>query len=80
MAALASRPGATNEQVAKDDSARRESFWATFKTELIDGRLFASRAQARREVSWYIEVYYNRARLHGALGYNSPVDLEHSLS
>ena len=62
------------------DNAKMESFWATLKTELIDGQIFASRAHAKSEIFRYIEVFYNRTRLHGALGYQSPVDFEHHLS
>ena len=62
------------------DNARMESFWATLKGELIRDRVFASRAEAKSEIFWYIEVFYNRARLHGALGFHSPVDFENSLS
>ena len=62
------------------DNAKMESFWATLKGELIQDRVFASRAEAKSEIFWYIEVFYNRTRLHGALGYTSPVDFEHSLS
>lgn len=62
------------------DNAAMESFWATLKSELIRDRVFASRAEAKSEIFWYIEVFYNRQRLHGALGYHSPVDFENSLS
>ena len=62
------------------DNAKMESFWATLKGELIQDRVFASHAEARSEIFWYIEVFYNRTRLHGALGYHSPVDFENSLS
>ena len=62
------------------DNAAMESFWATLKTELIDGRLFNSRAQARREIFSFIEVFYNRKRLHGALGYQTPVEYEANLN
>ena len=58
------------------DNARMESFWATMKTELIGGRIFATRAQAKSAIFSYIEVFYNRTRLHGALGFYSPVDFE----
>ena len=57
-----------------------EGFWATLKSELIQDRVFTSRAEAKSEVFWYIDVFYNRVRLHGALGYYSPVDFEHSLN
>ena len=62
------------------DNAKMESFWATLKTELIDGQVYATRAEAKSAIFWYIEVFYNRQRLHGALGFNSPVDFEHSLN
>ena len=42
--------------------------------------MYASRAEAKSSIFRYIEVFYNRARLHGALGYHSPVDFENSLS
>jgi putative transposase len=40
-----------------------ESFWATLKAELVFHRRFANRAQATREITEYIEVFYNRQRL-----------------
>ena len=55
-----------------------ESFWATLKTELIQGRVFATHAEARAALFDYIEVFYNRARLHGALGYTSPVEYKNN--
>lgn len=60
------------------DNATMESFWATLKTELLQGREFASLDSARREIFRWIEVYYNRQRLHGALGFKSPVEFENS--
>ena len=62
------------------DNAPMESFWATLKTELIDGRTFGDLAHARAEIFSYIEVFYHRRRLHGALGYLCPVDFEHHLN
>lgn len=62
------------------DNAKMESFWATLKSELIQDRVFTSRAEAKSEIFWDIEVFYNRVRLHGAPGYYSPVDCEHRLS
>ena len=46
------------------------------KTELLQGRVFATHAAARAALYTYIEIFYNRARLHGALGFQSPVDHE----
>ncbi len=62
------------------DNARMESFWATLKTEMIGAQIFASHAEAKTALFDYIEVFYNRRRLHSALGYQSPVDYENNLS
>lgn len=61
------------------DNAHMESFRATLKTELLQGRSFTTHAEARRALFDYIEVFYNRARLHGALGFTSPVEHENNL-
>jgi putative transposase len=58
------------------DNAHMESFWATLKAEALAGRTFATRAAARLAIFDYIETFYNRMRLHSALGYHSPVDFE----
>jgi transposase InsO family protein len=58
------------------DNATMESFWSSLKMELIYRRKFISRQQARREIFDYIEVFYNRQRLHSALGYRSPAQFE----
>ena len=58
------------------DNAHMESFWATLKAEALIGRRFATRIQAQVAIFDYIETFYNRARLHSALGYHSPVDFE----
>jgi putative transposase len=62
------------------DNAHMESFWATLKTELLAGRTFATRREAGLAIFEYIEVFYNRKRLHSALGYQSPVDFESKLN
>ena len=62
------------------DNAKMESFRATMKTELIDGQGYNTRAEAKSAVLRYIEVFYNRRRLPGALGFYSPVDFEHNLN
>ena len=62
------------------DNAHMESFWGTLKAELLAGRTFATREQARLAVFEYVEVFYNRQRLHSALGYQSPVDFETKLN
>lgn len=58
------------------DNAVAESFFASLKLELIDRQSWATRAQVRREVVWYIEVFFNRRRLHSSLGYLSPDEYE----
>lgn len=61
------------------DNAPQESFYRSLKCELTHRR-HQTHAQARREVFDYIEVFYNRQRLHSALGYQSPVAFERSLA
>ena len=58
------------------DNATMESFWSTLKLDLVYRRNFASHRQARTEIFDYIECFYNRQRIHSALGYFSPVDFE----
>lgn len=58
------------------DNAVVESWFATLKTELIEGRPWPTRAQARRAIVEFIEVFYNRQRLHSSLGYRTPVEYE----
>ena len=58
------------------DNAPMESFFATLKKELVHQEQYATRAAARRSVFEYIEVFYNRARRHSALGYVSPEQFE----
>jgi putative transposase len=63
------------------DNAVAESFFATLKTERVHHRLYRSRAEARRDIFEYIEVFYNRVRLHSTLGYLSPAQFEsHTLA
>lgn len=61
------------------DNAMAESFWATLKTEFYDRRSWPSRAEARREVARWIEIVFNRRRLHSSLDYTSPVTFENAL-
>jgi putative transposase len=58
------------------DNAMAESFIATLKTELVHRRRFPDREVARSAVFEYLEGFYNRRRLHSALGYQSPVSYE----
>jgi transposase InsO family protein len=58
------------------DNAVMESFWATLKTELVYQKDYATHEQARQSIFEYIEVFYNRKRLHSSLGYVSPESFE----
>ena len=58
------------------DNAPIESFFGTLKTELVHPREYPDRDTARRELFAYIERYYNRARIHSAIGYITPQQAE----
>lgn len=58
------------------DNALSESFWASLQTELLDRYTWRTRAELRSAVFQYIEIFYNRQRLHSALGYLSPLEFE----
>jgi putative transposase len=58
------------------DNAPIESFWGTLKTELIYHRRFATRREAVKEITEYIELFYNRQRKQKNLGYLSPAAFE----
>ena len=60
------------------DNAAMESFFAALKRELVHREAYATREEARRSLFEYIEVFYNRQRLHSTLGYLSPVQYEES--
>ena len=60
----------------RGDNACAETFFKSLKTELIGDRVFETREQARREIFEYIEVFYNRRRLHSYLGYLTPAEFE----
>ena len=54
------------------DNAVAESFFSTLKKELVHRDRYATRREAKSAVFEYIEVFYNRIRLHSTLGYKSP--------
>lgn len=58
------------------DNAVVESFFGTMKTELVHGRRYQTRAEARNDIFEYVEVFYNRERRHSTLGYLSPAQYE----
>ena len=58
------------------DNAVVESFFASLKTELVEGADWRTREEARRALFAYLEVWYNRRRRHSTLGYRSPAQFE----
>ena len=58
------------------DNAHCESFFHSLKTELVYRRKFKTRQEATQAIFEWIETWYNRQRLHSALGYMSPQDYE----
>jgi len=62
------------------DNAVMESFWGTLKSELVNHEHYQTREQARASIFEYVEVFYNRHRLHSSLGYVSPEQFEQSLN
>jgi transposase InsO family protein len=57
------------------DNALAESFFAALKNELVHRTAFPTRRHARRAIVTYIEGFYNRRRLHSALGYRTPLEV-----
>jgi putative transposase len=62
------------------DNAVMESFWGTLKRELVNHERYATRNQARASIFEFVEVFYNRRRLHSSLGYLSPEQFEAGLN
>ena len=58
------------------DNAPMESFFSSLKTELVHRTRFRTRAEARAALFEYIEVFYNRQRLHSSLGYRTPIEAQ----
>ena len=61
------------------DNAFAESFFATIKKELIYRTKFATKTEAKKAIFEYIEVWYNRQRIHSSIGYMTPIQFEESL-
>ena len=57
------------------DNAPAESWFATLKVECIDA-VYETKEQARTQLFEYMEVFYNRQRLHSKLDYLSPAAFE----
>ena len=62
------------------DNALAESFFKTLKRELVNGKGHKTRGEAKQDVFKYIELYYNRQRMHSSIGYNAPCDLERDVA
>jgi putative transposase len=62
------------------DNAPMESFFHTLKSEAVQGRTFSTRAEARQAIFTFIEIWYNRHRLHSTLGYRSPDQYEQEIA
>lgn len=62
------------------DNAVAESFFKSLKTECVYGTRFENRQVAALEIFQYIEVFYNRERLHSSLGYITPIQMEQKLN
>jgi putative transposase len=58
------------------DNAPMESFWGTLKQELVHHRRYRTRPEAIRDITEYIEIFYNRQRRQARLGFLSPVVYE----
>ena len=56
------------------DNAPMESFFGSLKTELVHRTSFPTREAAKRAIFEYVEAFYNRQRLHSALGYRTPAE------
>ncbi len=61
------------------DNAKAESFMKTLKHEEVNGRRYRDIYQLRRSIAEFLEIVYNRQRLHSSLGYQTPVEFEESL-
>jgi putative transposase len=61
------------------DNAPMESFFASLKTERVHHTRFRTRAEAKAAVFEYVEIFYNRQRLHSALGYRTPAEARASM-
>ena len=62
------------------DNAPAESLFKTLKRELVNGKGCKTREEAKQDVFKYIELHYNRQRMHSSIGYNAPRDLERDVA
>ena len=57
-------------------NAVQENFFQKLKHEFVRGKVFKDIENAKSEMFWHIEIFYNESRLHQHLGYLSPVEYE----
>lgn len=62
------------------DNAVAESFFSTLKNELVHGSQFSNQKIARTAIFEYIEVFYNRQRIHQTLNYQTPDEFEQNVA
>lgn len=58
------------------DNACAETFFSAIKCEMLYHKKYKTREEARRDIFWYIEIFYNRKRRHQTLGYKTPVQFK----
>lgn len=61
------------------DNSFAESFFATLKKELIYRKEYKNKQEAKKDIFQFIEIWYNRKRIHSSIGYMTPVQFEESL-
>jgi putative transposase len=62
------------------DNAPMESFFASLKKEHVHQTCFRTREEAKAAVFDYIEIFYNRQRLHSGIGYRTPIEARADMS
>ncbi|MEI6916586.1 MAG: IS3 family transposase, partial [Armatimonadota bacterium] len=75
-----SRKGDCSVFFEHEDNAPMESFFGTLKMELVHLKKYTRRSEARRDIFEYLEVFYNKHRLHSSLGYVSPDQFEEQIA
>lgn len=79
LAAIKAKPSMSRTACCYDN-APMESFFHTLKVELVHQRRWTTREEARRDLFAYIEGYYNRRRIHSAIGYKTPEQAERQMA
>jgi putative transposase len=79
LAAMKAKPSMSR-TACRYDNAPMESFFHTLKVELVHQRRWPTREDARSDLFAYVEGYYNRRRIHSALGYKTPEQAERQMA